>query len=111
VLIQLEHKKNQETNLLQNQQLKGLLDCHSIQLHQQYLKAIDDRLIQQNAHVQELRDQLDKKRQALTEILKEKKTLEKLREIYEAEAIKRELKYETKIIDDITITRYHRKES
>jgi flagellar FliJ protein len=108
-LIQLEQAKSQGINRLQHQQEKGALNCYTIELHQQYLKTIDDRLAQQVARVEETRSQLIEQRHKLVEALKEKKTLERLREIHEEKATQHLLRHEIKVIDDLVATSYHRR--
>jgi flagellar export protein FliJ len=79
-------------------------------MHQQYLQIINERIAQQALRVEEAKNQLDNKRHNLAAVLKEKKTLEKLQEIHEAEETRRQLRHESETIDDLVIARYNRRE-
>ena len=109
-LAKLEAAQVQSTILLQDQQTAGMLDCQFIQMQHQYLQTIKENIVRQSFRVDEAKSQLDHKRQTLAAALKEKKTLEKLKEIHEDEENQRQLRHESETIDDLVIARYNRKE-
>ena len=107
-LQNLQQVKNQEMVVLQQLQQNGVLDCQAIQRQQQHLQTIDTQMIQQATRLQESQLQLENKRQELVETIQDQKTLENLRDRYQANQAQELRRREASTIDDIVITRYGR---
>lgn len=107
-LQNLQQVKNQEMDVLQQLQQNGALDCQAIQWQQQHLQVIQTQMVQQTARLEEAQLQLEVKRQELVETIQDQKTLENLRDRYQANQSQELRRREANTIDDIVITRYGR---
>lgn len=108
ILQNLQQVKNQETVVLQELQQNGLLDCQAIQRQQHYIQTLHKQMAQQAVRLEESQLQLDIKRQELVETIQDQKTLENLRDRYQANQSQEMRRREANTIDDIVITRYGR---
>jgi len=106
-LNQLEQTRAAEMDALRLQQ-NGRLNCHSIQLHQQYLQALDEVINRQSHRVEKAKQNTEHKREELVETVQDQKTLEKLKQKH---AHKQQLELsrrEARVLDDLVTTRYKR---
>lgn len=106
-LQRLERIKDQHLNDLHSQQ-HGTLDCQSIQLRQQYLRALDAQMIRQRFRVEEVRRQIEIKRDELVKTMQDRKSLEKLREHFQTNLHQDLRRREVRAVDDIVISKYGR---
>jgi flagellar export protein FliJ len=107
ILRQFQQTRNQRVSALHQHQ-NGKLNCDTIQLHHQYLQTLGEFIAQQAILVEEAKYKVDVKRDELVRVVKDQKTLEKLRDNHLAER-KRELyRREARIVDDLVTSRYGR---
>ena len=108
-LQKLDQVKQQGEQALNQRQQEGELDCQAIQLHQQYLRSLEQNLAQQSARVATSKSQLETKRTELIKTMQDQETLAKLREQEQAEHQKEMLRHEARTVDDLVITRHGQK--
>ena len=108
ILRQFQQTRSQGVSALHLQQ-NGKLNCETIQFHHQYLQALDELITQQAILVEEARYKVDIKRDELVRIVKDQKTLEKLRDNHLAERRRDFHRREVRIVDDLVTTRYARR--
>lgn len=108
VLSNLERAAQRQSDILLKEQQQGLLNCQAIHLHQKYLDYLDENVSRQKSHVKETYRQMEAKRLELVEMMKDKKTLENLRERHQTRVLRDRNRQEAKVIDDLVITRYAR---
>lgn len=106
-LNQLEQTKAAEMDALRLQQ-NGQLDCHSIQLHQQYLQALDQVIHRQTHRVETAKQNTEIKREELVKTVQDQKTLEKLKEKHTHQQQLELSRREARVLDDLVTTRYKR---
>jgi flagellar export protein FliJ len=105
VLEQLQQTKTDEMNALHSRQ-NGALNCQAIQMHHQYLQALDRFIRQQTGRVEDAKHRADTKREELVNTVQDQKTLEKLKERHHTTQRQESLRREARIVDDLVITRY-----
>lgn len=108
VLGNLERAAQRQSDILLREQQQGLLNCQAIHLHQKYLDYLNDNVSRQKLRVEEAHRQMENKRLELVEMMKDKKTLENLRERHQTRVLRDRNRQEAKIVDDLVITRYAR---
>jgi flagellar export protein FliJ len=106
-LKQLEQTKESEMDTLRSQQ-NGRLNCHAIQMHQQYLQALDQVIHQQNHRVETAKHKTEHKREELVKTVQDQKTLEKLKEQHTQKQQLELSRKEARVIDDLVVSRYKR---
>lgn len=107
VLGNLERAAQRQSDILLREQ-QGVLNCQAIHLHQKYLDYLNDNVARQKMTVEEARRHMEAKRLELVEMMKDKKTLENLRERHQTRVMRDRNRQEAKVIDDLVITRYAR---
>lgn len=108
-LQKLQYIKQQGELALNQRQQEGEIDCQAIQLHQQYLRSLEQNLAQQAARVAASKSQMENKRTELIKTMQDQETLEKLREQERDEHQKDLLRREARTVDDLVITRHGQK--
>lgn len=108
VLELLNELERRGLEQLDSQHGVGRLDVDSIALYFYNLQTLQDRIEQQQIALERLAEKAEKKRAQLIEISKEKKSLEKLKEVHDKEVARAEAKAENKILEDIATTQFHR---
>lgn len=88
--------------------LKGILHVDEIEHHYRYLAALDLAIQAQQAVVVEAEAASERARAALEEALKERKTMEKLKEYDRERLLEALAQNEAKAIDDLNIARFNR---
>lgn len=89
---------------------QGLLDFQAIEENKQSLLAVDDRMATQKERVKQAERRLEQARETLTEVMKERKTHETLREKAFEVFLQEENRAESKSVDELTSYTYGQKE-
>ncbi len=106
-LSELYHSRTRMAEYLQRG-LAGVLRIDEIQQQYRYLNALDGKISQQQAVLQSAEEATETARAALEAALKERKTMEKLKE-YDADDFREDMRQrEAKALDDLNIARYSR---
>lgn len=106
-LSRLEQIKNQQIDALHQQQ-QGMLDCYTIQLSHQYLDTLGNMVTQQASRAEEIKRQMEAKREELVKSMQDQEALEKLRKNHLTQRHRELHRREAQAVDDIVITRYAR---
>jgi flagellar export protein FliJ len=107
-LEKLQRHQTEEMAVLSQQQQSGPLDCHSIQLSQQYLETLAQKETEQTVRVKETEQQVETKREELVKTMQDQKTLEKLRERHDTKQHQVLQHREANTVDDLVTSRYAR---
>lgn len=89
--------------------LTGVLNVREIEEGKEAILCMDNYIGMQMLNVQKAREKLDEAREHLTEVMKERKTHETLREKAFEEFLQEENKQESKAVDELTSYTYGRK--
>lgn len=106
LLIDLERRGCED---LHQRHQRGRLDLGLIDVCFYDLQTLQRRIAQQAMVLQELTDKVQRKRDELIEISKDKKALEKLKEKHEKVIAESLAKAENKIMQDIATSQFHRR--
>lgn len=109
VLAALEERLGQLEDRLRRRQ-EARVDVAEIQRCLDYLPVMKDRILRQKEVIRRIKEEIEKTRQELVEIMRERKVLEKLRERHFAQYLVEVNREEQKIIDEMATNGYNRKD-
>ncbi len=108
-LRRLADQEEQSYNALSSQHGQASLDLGAITTGFAGLRSLQHRIERQTKVLQELAQEMEKKREELVEISKEKKALEKLKEKHEREVARTIAVAEDKAMQEIATAQFHRR--
>ncbi|MGE5397841.1 MAG: flagellar export protein FliJ [Chitinophagales bacterium] len=104
VLDSLHSSQMELFNILRSQ--KGGFKIDELVLYKDFQKVLRDKIVQQKETVLRAEELLEEARMVLMEIMKERKTLERLREKEYQSYLEEFMRIEQKIIDEAAVSRY-----
>ena len=104
-LNHLQQLKSQTQFALQQQQ-QGLLNQESIQHHLRYLQHLETCLFDQTTQVSQAEAAMEERRAELVKMMRDKQTLETLRNHHQTRQLKAINQKEAKAVDDLVTSRY-----
>lgn len=107
-VARLEHLQQlkRQTQITLQQQQQGLLNQESIQHHLRYLQHLESCLLDQTAQVALAEEAMEAQRTELVKMMRDKQTLETLRDHHQARQLKAINQKEAKAVDDLVTSRY-----
>ncbi|MCX8092816.1 MAG: flagellar export protein FliJ [Candidatus Goldbacteria bacterium] len=106
----LEKIKEEKLMISNDKSSETVTDIQSLIYYEQYLNLLRKQIDDTNKKIQELQNQIDNKREEVIQASKEKKTFERLKTHYLNEYNKIIIANEQKVLDEIAINKYNRKE-
>lgn len=106
---QLEQKRVQAKIEMKEKQKAGGVDVDTLRFYTNYLKKLDNDIIQATLNIETIKMKEKKQREALLKAAQERKTYEKLKEKHKEEFEAEEAEKERKLIDELATIKAARK--
>lgn len=106
----LEKIREEKTKTTHDKSFESVTDIQSLIYFEQYLNLLRKQIDDTNKRIKELQDQINTKRDEVVQASKEKKTFERLKTHHLNEYNKIIISNEQKVLDEIAVNKYNRKE-
>lgn len=105
----LQVTRQNATVELKEKQRAGGIDVNQLRFYTNYLKKLDNDIVQAELEIQKLRAMEKKQREALLEAAKQRQVYEKLKEKHKEEFDEEQAEIERKLIDELATIKFARK--
>ncbi len=105
----LEQKREQAKLELKEKQKKGGVDVNQLRFYTNYLKKLDNDIVQATIQIEKIKVKEREQRQALLKAAQERQVYEKLKEKHRQQFEEEEAEKERKLIDELATIKFARK--
>jgi len=109
VLTALEEEQKAQQRLLRERQTMGRLDIPAIGLILGYMELLQAKEASQRDAIAILEQKIERRREELVAVMRERKTIEKLRERQYESYLLDQKRLESKVTDEISMSQYNRR--
>lgn len=109
-LARLEHKREVTRLELKEKQRAGQLNINELQIYNQFLKKLDQDIINARLMIEQIKAEEREQRQALLQAAQERMTFEKLKEKHKEQYDEEEAEKERKLIDELATIKFARRQ-